>query len=241
MALAMSERISGVADPNLGREVRLGGHPSPATSTLTLLHESRELLRAGSRILRREFGRLGSDIASLYQQYEKNPEKILLALGRTDGEKVLRWLDPESPPVAGNLQLQLRALSDVHNPDVELQRAMMVDQVVGNYYSRVLQALSVAANPQAPPPIQQAAIQGIQALTRSFSGVLEAAEVDQLEELLFKIRSGGQSAVNEVTNAVTERLRGVGGAGPQPALPAIPGGAPEAALGPDGSPLPFQS
>src|SRR3990172_1336 len=39
----MGDRVSGVNDPLLGRETRMGGHPSPATNVLTQLQQTPEL------------------------------------------------------------------------------------------------------------------------------------------------------------------------------------------------------
>jgi hypothetical protein len=238
LVLGIAERLSGINDPNLGKEIRLGGHPSPATSTLTLLNESRELLRASGRIIRRELGRLGEDAATLYQQFEADEGKIVRALGDSDAEPVREWIFPTDAPIAGQAKFDLRALSDVHNPDIDLQRAVMVDQVVGNYYSRVLQALTIANDQRVPPAAQDAALQSLGALTKSFSRVLEAAEVDEVEDFLHKInqnQGGREPLMEEMQRVAADRLGRVAQSGNGRPLPPVSGGAASLPVGGNGT------
>jgi hypothetical protein len=236
--LGIGERLTGVNDPTLGRETRMGGHPSPATSTLAMLNESREPLRLTGRVIRHELSRLGLDIATLYQQFESGEDgKIERAIGPTDATAVKEWLFPTDEPLAGNLELDLRAMSDVFNPEAEFQRAMLVDQLLGNYYSRVIQALSVASNPKAPPPIVEAALKSIDALTKSFAHVLEAADVDEVEGFLMKLNTGAPANAGEIErlrNAATAGLGRLEGAGVQPPVLPLPVGASQLPMGTDG-------
>lgn len=235
--VAVGERLTGMSDPSLGRETRYGGHPSPAASTMAMLQESREPLRVTGRMIRREMSRLGVDIATLYQQHEVDADKIRRAIGDEDGAKVTEWMFPGDQPLHGNLELDLRAISDVSNPEAEFQRAMIVDQLSSNYFSRILQALTVAGNPQAPPVVKGAAMRSIEAMTTSFTRVLEAAEVDEIEEFLFRINQGGQpgaAAIAELRNVATQRLGGLAEAGVQPPVLAPFGGAQTLPMGANG-------
>jgi hypothetical protein len=184
---AMSERLTGASDPTLGRETRLGGHPAPATSTLALLQQSGIPAQAGMKIVRRQLGRLGEDIASLYQQFPTDAERVVRAMGQEDGAKVVAWLDGQTP-IFGNVEFDLHALSDIHNPQAEQQKAILLDQVTANYFAKVFQTIQLIETPQTGPLTKQAALKALDALTKSFTRVLEASDVDEVRDFVLKLQ-----------------------------------------------------
>lgn len=232
MMMAMAERVTGINDPSLGRETRHGGHPSPATSTALMLQESKEMFRATIKQLRLQFGRMAEDIATLYQQFESGTSgKIERALGTADGAVVKKWLIPTGP-ISGNIEFDLRAVSDNLNPEAEREQAIFTMQAVASYYGQVMQALQVAAHPNSPPPVKMAATRSIEALTAGFEKVLSAAQVDDVKKFVLQLRESnfGPETVQQVGNAVSNELGGVAAARSGRPLPAF-------AAGPDGLPV----
>lgn len=232
--MGMAERLTGITDPNLGRDTVSGGHPSPATSTLTLLRESRELLRTSLKLYRRQFSRIAEDLATLYQQFESDPSgKLRRVLGPVDAQKVEQWLIPRDRPIAGNFEFDLRALSETLNPEEERQRALFVSQITADYYARIFQAIQVAAQAQQQQltPLVQAAQKSIQAMTESYTRVLEASQIDDIEQ--FALQLGEQNSaraqaglLSDAGQQVGDRLREVVGGNAGPPV----------ATGPDGLP-----
>jgi hypothetical protein len=214
---AMAERLTGISDPVLGRETRLGGHPSPATSTLALLQEGSKLFASGLKVLRRQLSRMGEDIAALYQQFETDEDgRIIRALGPSDGEAVRTWLfpTPEDGLISGNLEFDLHALSEINNPQVEQQRAILLDQLTANYYARVLQFLQIIESPQAQQLVKGAAVRGLEALTNSYTKVLEASEIDEIEDFVFKLKESNNDprVIRELGDAAINGAGGLQGA-----------------------------
>lgn len=233
MLMAMAERLTGINDPSMGREIRYGGHPSPASSTAMMLQESKEMFRASTKHLRLQFGRMAEDIATLYQQYEtKDSGKLERALGTADGTIAKQWLFPTGP-IAGSIEFDLRAVSDTLNPDAEREKAIFTMQATDAYYSRVMQALQMAAHPQAPPPVKAAAIKSIEAITAGFEGVLKAAQVDDMRKFTMQLKetNAAPETISAVGDAVTQELGGMAQARGQRPLPPY-------ATGPDGLPVP---
>ena len=185
----MSERLTGISDPMLGRETRMGGHPSPATSTLALLQESSKLFAMGLKQIRKQMSRIGEDSLALKQQFftEKDGQAIVSALGEKDAQPVIEWLS-QGPMLYGNMSFDLHTLSEVHNPQAEMQRAILVDQVVSNFYSRAIQLIQIMAQAEGNQMLQGVVDVALRGLTKSISNVLESAEVDDIDEYLIKMR-----------------------------------------------------
>ena len=246
---AFSERLTGINDPSLGREVRMGGHPSPATSTLTMLQESKEVFRASMKMIRREMSRMAEDIATLYQQFESGTDgKIERAIGRVDAQKVKRWLFPTEFPIGGNIGFDLRAISETMNPEQERQKAVLVSQLTANYFSRVMQALQVAGQAQAQvqqgldPKIAQAMTEAaggsIRALTESHKRFLESSDVDNIEAFLFQLQESNNDprVIDEIGTRVGGRLEELAASGDGRQLPPVPVGPDQLPVGAAGAP-----
>jgi hypothetical protein len=236
LLLAMAERVSGINDPSLGREIRMGGHPSPATSTMALLQEARRILLTGMKQIRVELSRLGMDKALLYQQFEVQEDKINRALGERDGAAVQEFIFPsgQTASLPGNLELDLKAIDEITSPDAERQKALMVMQVNAAYFSQVMTALNVArqAGQQGAPEIAQVAIQSIQALTESQRQFLHVSDVDEVEQYLADL-SGQQpgATIEAFQQAAGDRLQELASG---PAGPVVPAGLPGAPTGANG-------
>lgn len=232
LIMSVAERESGVNDPTLGRETRLGGHPSPASSTAMLLSESRDRDRATLRRFRRTVGRVAEDIVTLYQQFQvQGSGRIERMVGSSDGAKVEEFLFSNDPAsLLGTFDI--RAISESQNPEAERQRGIFVMQATASFYTQVLQALQVAtqAQQQGSTPMVQVALRSIQALQESFSEVLQASEVDNIEQYLLEAaRTNNAGAFQQIGTAASEALQGVAASAPGPLVsntPQGPGGLP---------------
>lgn len=233
----IAERQTGQADPALGRETRQGGHPSPATSTLALLGQS-DLLTANPRnSLRDAYSMEGAVIASLYQQFEANEDgKIERRLGNRDAQSVQDFFFPTSPLMGAEINFDLVGMSESFNPDTEMKRAILVNQMNTNYWGFVLRVLQGIANPQVPPEIRAIAIESIKSQTRAHERFLQASEVDDLEHYVLQLAANEQAGAAELGSALgaAREIAGAGPGAPQPGM----AGAPPAALGNGGVPQP---
>ena len=228
---AVGERIMGQSDPNLGRETRLGGHAQPATNFLGLLEQSQINSSRPLKSIRTALSRAGQDRALMAQVFETNEQDWLASeFDQDDSAKILEWLEGDSS-LYGSVHFDVYAMSEIHNPDAERQKALMVDQLVTNYFVTVSKFVEMMANPQVPEPTREAMRQGVLAKTKSLSRFLEVSDVDDIEA--YVLQMGNNSSDNRAAlTAVSDRLGqpAPGAAGPPgppgaaPVLTSIPGG-----------------
>ena len=242
---AISERVTGQADPAFGRETRMGGHPAPATSTLALMQQADTLtgpMRGGISV---QMGRMGEFIATVNQQFEMNEDgKIERVLGDTDAAKVAAFLFPGDHPVIGNYKFNVRGISRDLNPDAELNKAVVVSQMNASYWANVVQSINtvvqLVASPQVPDEFKKIGLEAFKQFivghTEAQTDILEAADVDDTEKFILSI-----NATNERVQADLRQFAGrsaqlaeAGGGmegGNRQAPPGMPPGGAGAALG----------
>lgn len=227
MLTAIGERVANVSDPQLGREVSMGGHPSPATSTMAMLHENNMLHRMGIQELRWAISKMGMDTATLIQQFETDEDgHIARAIGQADARMVKQWLFPRDLPIYGNLELDLYALSETMNPEAARQASLAVDQSTTNYFTRLIQFLQIAFDQRTPPISKEAALAAVESISNSFKRFLADSDVDDPDQFTFSVKEAMANAQQQIS-----LLQGVAGAGA--------GGAPPGAgMGPGGQPPP---
>jgi len=197
----ISERLTGMSDPALGRETRQGGHPSPATSTLALLEQS-DLMQGTTReLIRTQYGRIGEAIASLYQQFETNEDgKLQRVLGNEDAGRVEKFLFP-TDPISGTFVFDVAAMSGSNTPEAEMKRSILISQMNQNYWLMVVKGLSFLENPQVGPLVKQGVIEAIRASTKAHLKFLEAGDVDDLERFVLSLAEKNNASGDDLRTA----------------------------------------
>ena len=185
LLVATGERVIGISDPNLGRETRMGGHPSPATNTLVQLSEGAKTLNAAMQHIRQQLSTAGEWILNLYQQYDLDDDSALAErLGPEDAERVRDIIT--SPDT---FHFDLHAVGEGFSQDQERQANMANMQMTANYYGFVLRMLSLIENPAITPGTKEGAIQAIENYTKSYKRFLEASDIDDAEKFAFNMRN----------------------------------------------------
>lgn len=219
---AMSERLSGMADINFGRETRLGGHPAPATNTLAQLEEGSKVLNASLKLVHQQLSTAGEWAFTMYQQFGLGSQDALARkLGAADAERLAQL-----PITPDTISFGLHAMSKASNQDQERNNAILVTQVTANYYSFVLRMLGLVENPQTTPTIREGAMKAIDAFTRTYSRFLQASEIDDAENFtlaLQEARAGDAAQIAQFRDFATAQLAGRGGP-PQGAAGPVPNG-----------------
>lgn len=237
MVTVMAERLTGISDPNLGRETRLGGHPSPATNTLVQLEEGSRTLNMTMRGIRKQLALVGERIFSLYQQYELTDTegglsgRLAIELGQDDARRLaMLAISPET------FQFDVHALSEAANPEAEQNKMVVASQMTANYYSYIMRMFSVLENPQtqAAPGLRASAIKAIDSYTRIFTRYMQSAEIDDADKFAVALReTDGENLelIDKFRTFVQEAASGLNPA-PQPAPgPGGPGGIPTTSPG----------
>lgn len=212
-----SERVTGIADVNLGRETRLGGHPAPATNTLVQLQEGAKVLSTKLQLVRQQLGTAAEWMISMYQQFDMGPQGRLAAkLGVEDAARLAELaVSPES------FIFDAHALSESVNPEGERNAAIAISQVTSNYYGFALRMLSLT---QQVPGVAKVAMRAIEAMTESYKRILEASDVDEIDRFILQIKQAGAQDAQSLTQ-FEDFVRGqLGTGGAQPGEGAAGGG-----------------
>lgn len=221
MLQAIGERVGGQSDPNFGRETRMGGHPQPATNYLGQRAASQALNTLPMKSLRRAIGKKGEHRSILYQQFEQNRNGwIAKVFDQDDGEKIWEVLnDPQV--ITGNVRFDVAALSEVHNPDAERQKAVTIDQFYTNYITAVAKMLEVVESPQAQqmPWLREHLIQAIKGKGQNLIRMLEASDVDNIEEYVYELKESQRGDIGNLQQLVAQ----LSGGGPGGAPGGVPG------------------
>lgn len=224
---AMAERSGGASDPTLGRESKMGGHPSPATNFVGMLQQSQMQQTRSIKSVGDAVARVGEDRALLYQQ-TGSPPWLGAVMGEADAEKVKQWLEGDTS-IYGTVSFEVHTLSEMHNPDAELRKAVAIDQMVTNYHVK-LQNFTGLLNPQAgaSPEQQREAQLAIESLGKTLTKALEAAEVDEVEDFVFKLQENMNGNLAQLAQAAAL----AGGGGGVPPVAGGPGNLRRPAVGP---------
>ena len=237
MVQVIAERQTGQSDPALGRDTRQGGHPSPARTTEALLQQTEIMSGTTNELIRIQYSRLGEAIASLYQQFDTDPDRVRRVLGEQDAEQVGDYLFP-TDPVIGNIHFDLVSFSGNFNPETEMQKAVTVSQINMNYWSFVLRAMEVISNPELPALVRMGAVKSIQAQTKVHMRVLETQDIDDLDAFVLALGNAQDPSHIREAAGIAEEIAGAsGGVQGQPVGGGggvAPGGAPGASNGPGG-------
>lgn len=232
--IAAGERLFSVGDPALGRETRLGGHPSPATSTLAMLEQLAINVSVSLRFLRHRMSQLGEDISTLFQQFEAalgNGGRIEAAVGFRDAEVIKRLVLPLDAAIAGNVRFDVNALSEVTSPEAERAKVVLEDQMLTNYYSQLLGAAQILQSPVGQDPmVQEIVRKAIEGKTITMKRFLSTTDFDNIEDVLLELGDSraAQLGLLQQSLGALDRI----GAGPTTTTLPISGVAP----GPAGAP-----
>lgn len=124
---------------------------------------------------------------------------IYNVLGYEDGERVINLLKDES--FDEQIDVELTAASASVNKEADRQNSIMLTNILGQYYQRTLELVTLAANPQTPPEVRaiankiaSAAGEIIDRTIRTFDQVRDpSAFVIEIEEELNELEATGGS------------------------------------------------
>jgi hypothetical protein len=201
---ATAERLSGQSDPAQGRETRLGGHSAPATTTLALLERGNVLAAPDRALLADALGRAGEFLATVNQQYETDDSgKITRVLGDIDGLEVEKLIFPQDP-IPMHMKFSIKGLSGHDNPDAEMQKQALVHAQAREYWGDVIKVnesmTQLMANtvPQFQPVLLEAYTQSLKGITKTFKRILDAADIDDVEDFILSINDNSSDLAKHV-------------------------------------------
>lgn len=239
VTISLAERRLGINDLSMPRPSAVMGSRTPGITALSLLQQISKRFTAAFNQMRN--GAARSVRQCLYRYQER-----LLAGDREVEAHLYRILDDDAPAVIALLRdpefdeaisVELTASSASVNRDADRQNAIMLVQLLGQYYQRTLELVSIAANPQTPPAVRnvaekiaEAAGKIIERTIRTFDVIRDPSTfILDVEEELDQIQGLSAEGMLGLNNIMGQVLQTAGGA-------MQPGGAPAAAQGMSGGP-----
>jgi hypothetical protein len=159
--LQYSRMRSGIGDYQRGGAGNPAISYSTATTTVEMLRQGRLRLDQVIREIQSALSKVGQGVVELYQQFDQygKPYKIL---GQADGAVVDTVLHFPLDILRSGVAVRVAATSAQLNKEVQIRTNQIVFGLVSQFYQQALQAMTVALNPQVPPPMQQMALAWVQ-------------------------------------------------------------------------------
>jgi hypothetical protein len=224
--LAYSERRSGVADYQLGRESSVLGNRATATGTLALIQEGNRRFDLNVRDVRDALSLVGKRILLLNAQFR--PEGMAYFVKGQDGALVEKVLSLPDEFLADGIGMELTASTATINREIQKQGLMAMMGTLTQYYQQLLQIAGVVMNPQTPPPVQKLALEMADGARYLMSMIVQTYEIRAVDTLL---PQGLDEILQEQQPAPQAGPPQIPGAGPaQPGGPPI--GGPTGQVGP---------
>lgn len=203
---------------------------TPATTTITAMQEKMRRFDFHVRTLRKYFADIMTKCLLLYQKYY--PEGKAFMLMGDDGFFVEETLSIGELNFLNGVGIQVTATTSTTSKELERQAKLSLFQLLSTYYGQALQYFTQSLNPQVPPPVQQALMGIVMALTDFVLEILEDFEIRNAEQLTIKFgelraAAAAQAQATPPTgNPANGGMAGVpepgaGGGRPSPALAAV--------------------
>lgn len=158
--ISMAERRIGINDMSAPRPSAVLGSRTPGITALAMQQSTNRRFTPAFDAMR--FATAGAVKQCLYRIQErllagdkKLEEHLTQVLGVTDGFHVVALL--KRPGFEHEVEIELTASSTTINRDVERQNALLLVNLLGQYYQKSLELVTIAASPQTPAPVKDAA------------------------------------------------------------------------------------
>ncbi len=211
-----AERLSGVADYQLGRESDVLRSRATATGTLAIVQEGNRLFDLETRDMRRGIARVGKKAFSRYQQFKPN-EKVELVLNSKEKKGMKQAWEIPLEPVAHLLSFDLTASTAHLNRQIENQQLDQLLPKTLQYYTQVTQVFAMIVKEKAGPmkDLLLTELRGAREIMRRLYQTQEIRDIDEIvpdiDAILEKWDKEGGRNGGMVTGGEAESDRGPAG------------------------------
>lgn len=178
-----AERLSGISDPQLGRE--MDNPRVAATTTLSMIQEGNKRFDMIIRLMRVGFAEIGVMVSQLYQQFKPrlDPTEILSV---EDAAYVDAVLAARPEDVEANFVLSVNASSVAENKEADRQAITQLYAAIDEFYKNVMAvAQQIVANPQIPGPVKDIAIGIVETSYNSMRELVISYNVADPDTMIF--------------------------------------------------------
>jgi len=156
MIIQLAERRVGVNEMSNPRASSVMGNRTPGITTLSLLQQVNKRFAPAFNSIRDGFA--GAVIQGLYRYQERllaNDAAVMAhitqVVGVDEAQSIFRLLRDKNFDERVNVELTVTSSSV--NKEADRQNAMMLVNILSQYYQRTLELVTIAANPQTPPAV----------------------------------------------------------------------------------------
>lgn len=163
MSISFSERRIGLNDMNTPRPSQVLGSRTPGITAMTLLQQvNKRFTPAFDDIKLCMTNSIKQGLYRYQEVLKKNDsraakfmEHIISVLGPEDGELVIRLLSQDN--FDSELEVELTASTASINREADRQNAVILMNILSQYYAKTMELVMVAANPQVPQEVREVA------------------------------------------------------------------------------------
>ena len=225
MVISLAERRVGINDMSMPRPSQVIGSRTPGITTMSMLQQVNKRFTPAFDQMREATGGCVIEGISRYSERIQNGDMAVESylqelLGPEDAKLVIEILS--KPNFLQRVTVELTASSASINREADRQNAIMLVNLLGQYYEKTLQLVQLASNPQVAAPVRDAA----QKIAAAAGEVIERTirTFDQVRDpqtfvvnISEEIDAAGQQANQEGMLGLLAAMSGAGGAGSGPA------------------------
>lgn len=158
--MQLAERRTGANEMSMPSQSNVMGNRTPGITALSLLQQANKRFAPAFADMRRALGNAARQGLYRYQEKllagsVKVENHIITVLGEEDGERVIRVL--KNKHFDENMVVELTASTATVNAEADKQNALMLVNILAQYYERTLQLVGIASNPETPEPVREVA------------------------------------------------------------------------------------
>lgn len=155
ITVTLAERRVGVSNPG-----QVLGNRTPGITALSMLQQSNRRFTHSFDSIRN--GTAGAVVQALYRYQERllagdseTADHIIRVMGAQPGQLVIQTL--RKADFDNNIEIELTAASGSTNRDADRQNAVMLINILAQYYQRTIELVMLAAQPTTPPVVKEVA------------------------------------------------------------------------------------
>lgn len=160
MAIGLAEQRTGSNSMGNPRPSQIMGSRTPANTTIALLQQVNQRFTPAFDDIRLATGGAVKQAIRRYAELVQDGDQGVVAhiqqlLGENDAALLIELL--QQPDYAQAVAVELTASSATANRDADRQNAVMLVNLLGQYYAKTLELVAIAANPQTPEAVRSVA------------------------------------------------------------------------------------
>lgn len=186
LTMSYASRRTGVNDYVMGNQSAAIGYATAQTNIMQH-QEAAKRFDQTLREVRQALGGGGRRIVELYQQFNSQGKEFTV-LGPRDGEIVRQILQFPLELIRHSVSVDVTATSAALNKEVQIRTNTILMQLVTQYYQQAFEGMSLAMNPQLPPPLRMLAQQMVIGGSVMMKRVLDSYDMQDVNTIIPDIR-----------------------------------------------------